>query len=235
MPKEQAKKKYEKVFTVEGYGSGLTIRTREIPAGTKLKTGQFGSFGAAKQAAMGLLTKEINLLRATRNGVWSITREQVLKGRGYDEMQKAARAFLKAMAVMVFVIGLAGCGADGTPAPAPAPAPAASGDAPAFAPTVATATPTATPPTLVTYIFQDITICSALHSWNPTTTTIKTYPTAGNSESAYYLFLADGVKYVATPGCESGCPADVTLQRSDIHGVVCTITVTAGQLTGVTP
>jgi hypothetical protein len=146
---------------------------------------------------------------------------------------------IDALTLVVCGIAMSGCGKEQLAAALPEPEPTvATADAnPAIATATAapTVAPTATPapsPTLVTYIYQATTICAALHSWNPNTTTIKTYPTAGNSEAAYYLFRWDGVWYVVGG---SEYVANVTLTRSDIHGVVCTITVANGALTGVTP
>lgn len=135
--------------------------------------------------------------------------------------------------------------AQSVPTPSPEVPAAATGDAPVIAtalpeptPTgTPVATPTATPnPTTVTYIYQDITICSALHSWNPNTTTIKTYATSANSDAAYFLLRYDGAFIVAPGGCEAGCVApDQDLIRSNISGTVCTIQIRNGQFAGVTP
>jgi hypothetical protein len=142
---------------------------------------------------------------------------------------------IDALTLVVCGLAVSGCGKEQLAAALPTPDPTvATADAsPAIA--TATAAPTATPapnPSLVTYIYQATTICAALHSWNPNTTTIKTYPTAGNSEAAFYLFRWDGVWYVVGG---SEYVANVTLTRSNINGLVCTITVVNGGLTGVTP
>lgn len=108
----------------------------------------------------------------------------------------------------------------------------------------ATPTPTATPtpaPTVVTYIYQDITLCTDIRTWDPNTTIIKTYLGASNGPS-YVLFQADGVWLISSAGgctspgiCAVGASSPQQITRSDIHGVVCTITVTNGQITGITP
>jgi hypothetical protein len=151
---------------------------------------------------------------------------------------------MKALKTVIYalLVALAGCGGEEQSTPAPTPTPIASSarsvpEEPTATPT-ATPTPTPTPPpnpTLVTYIYQNIGICDALRSWQPLQTTIKTYPNSGNTEAIHYLFRYDGVFVIAGAGCESGCPLTATLQRSDIHGLVCTVTVTDGQLVGVTP
>lgn len=141
------------------------------------------------------------------------------------------------LTIAACTLAVSGCGKEFKLPISPVPEPSiASSDLPAADPAVAsTPVPTATPtpnPTTVTYIYQATTICAAMHSWNPNTTTIKTYPTAGNTESAFYLFRWDGVWYVVDG---SEYVANVTLTRSNINAVVCTITVANGALTGVTP
>lgn len=155
---------------------------------------------------------------------------------------------LEAVTLIVCIAATSGCGKEGVSAPVPTPTPtevtstitnnstlvvATVTPTPTATPTV---TPTATPnPTTVTYIFQAITICSFLHTWNPLTVTIKTYANSGNGPS-YYLLRYDGAFIVHTGGCENGCPSpDTTFTRSDIHGVVCTFTVTNGHFSGVSP
>ncbi len=147
--------------------------------------------------------------------------------------------------LLICALAVSGCGADTGVLPTPELTPAPIESIPAVEATpipIAIATPTSTPtatatpnPTVVTYIFQNINICTDLHTWDPQVTTIKTYSTASNGP-IYYLLRWDGVFIVDPSSCPAGCAVNnLTLTRSDIHGVVCTITVSGGVYQGVTP
>lgn len=145
------------------------------------------------------------------------------------------------------------CGAPSTDAPAPEATPAAFApasldtpslvaEAPAPAPTASpTATPTPNPTIVQNYIPQDNTICTAIRNWDPNTTIINAYTGPIAAGTTYYSFRWDGVWVVSSSGgctspgiCAAGSNAPLNLVRSNINGVVCTITVVNGQLQGVT-
>lgn len=158
---------------------------------------------------------------------------------------------IDALTLVVCGIAISGCGKE-VPAVTPNPDPTVSTSSPSVAtndpvadptaaPTAApTATATPTPnPTTVTYNFQDITICTYLHTWDPIQTTIKTFNNGNNGVGLYsftYLLQWNGAFVVSSGGCENGCAApDADLIRSNINGTVCTIHIRNGQYAGVTP
>lgn len=97
MPQVKKVEKMVVVFVVEGVGASLRIGTKKIPVAkaAKLPDGHFGTFGDARAAAMNLLTLEIDNLRSVRNGIWSLQRADVLKGKAKAKQERAAGAFWK--------------------------------------------------------------------------------------------------------------------------------------------
>jgi hypothetical protein len=159
------------------------------------------------------------------------------------------RCFMKILIIVLvlnLMLALTGCGhetptTDVTPDPTPNSPSIASND-PTPAPTIVASTPTPTPtatptpnPTVQTFIFQNVTICTFLHSWDPNTVSIKTYATSGNGP-IYYMLTWQGVFLYDSTSCINGCVSpDITFTRSTINGTVCTFSVHNGQYVGVTP
>jgi hypothetical protein len=86
------------IFIVEGAGSTIRFVAKRVDPSYRLKAGQFATFGEAHAAANLLICQEIDALRVLRHGLWSVTREGVLKDGGRKEKAKAEAEFRRRIA-----------------------------------------------------------------------------------------------------------------------------------------
>lgn len=102
------------------------------------------------------------------------------------------------------------------------------------------ASPTPPPAEVDSFIYQNSAgICNALDVWNPQTTTIEFPATSANPATILYVFRVDGV-FQCNPdgvtGCGEAAPnldGTFTITKTNVSGVVCTITVRDGQFVSV--
>ncbi len=92
-------------------------------------------------------------------------------------------------------------------------------------------TPPANPtePTILKFNYYAVTVCDALKTWNPVTTTIQ----MDASNGLYYSFTAAGVSLIVRSTGETNSKVTATIKKSTISALVCTIKIGDGQFVSV--